>query len=331
MSKSLEELLARATAMEAQVQEATEARARAALEEKVALLEQQIKDLLGDGAPATAGELHPALDPAAPTAGDLGDLEDLDAELGTDFDPEDLEDPDAGAGGEAKALGPCPACGSTDRDDFADGTARCTDCGMPLDDATKGYDFVDLDEPADPAGEGGFDFKAELTPDEHAAALELDLKEWTRDKIGRFAATSGGSGAAVASTTEKPKPNVRGEGKTADDYQLEDLDDVRSIMHSWTDVPAKVKAALKRRMVALVARESRGKYKHERLTALVAGLGDGDGKHEAGEGSGRALRDGREGDWLANHRKGDQEPLETKGGLSEFEVLLARRAALSVD
>jgi hypothetical protein len=74
--------------------------------------------------------------------------EDLDDEpAGVDFDEPDDEPEEKAAGG----WGPCPLCGSTDRDEFDDGTARCSECGGVLERAVakKHFDFDDL-EPDEP-------------------------------------------------------------------------------------------------------------------------------------------------------------------------------------
>lgn len=53
--------------------------------------------------------------------------------------------------GEVKADGwrPCPSCGSTDADEFNDGTARCADCGTPLVAAGDGSAEGDTDPVAE--------------------------------------------------------------------------------------------------------------------------------------------------------------------------------------
>jgi len=101
---------------------------------------------------------------------DLGDPEDheaLEAEAeGVDFEEPDDEEPaleraeDLGrmTTDEEKAAGwaPCPLCGSTERDEFTDDTARCSECGGVLFPAVakKHYDFEEPDdEPAGPVAE----------------------------------------------------------------------------------------------------------------------------------------------------------------------------------
>lgn len=90
----------------------------------------------------------------------VADPDDLE-ETGVDFDePDDepvlerAEDPDRVTPAEEKAAGwaRCPSCGSTERDEFTDDTARCSDCGTILSPAVakKGFDFDE--EPDDATG-----------------------------------------------------------------------------------------------------------------------------------------------------------------------------------
>jgi hypothetical protein len=72
---------------------------------------------------------------------EVGDVADEAEPVGVDF-----EEPDGPADQQLKAAGfdPCPACGSAAADVYADGTARCEDCGMPLSGTEgKGLDFDD--------------------------------------------------------------------------------------------------------------------------------------------------------------------------------------------
>jgi hypothetical protein len=119
---------------------------------------------LRDTLEAFTASSEPGADPAADAdAGDFDPDADDAPEVGMDYDePDDAPGALAdgglveGAAGEfdptllpeGKALGwqPCSACGSTAADEYADGTARCEDCGAPLTGSeTKGVDF-DEDE-----------------------------------------------------------------------------------------------------------------------------------------------------------------------------------------
>lgn len=106
-------------------------------------------------------------EPAEPTGVDFDDLPDLEDEPTVgDVDavtPTEPTAPEAGAGGsEEKAAGwqVCPSCGSADADVYANGTARCEDCGTTLERKDDG----DLERKA-----------VSPVDDELASAAEIDL------------------------------------------------------------------------------------------------------------------------------------------------------------
>lgn len=160
MTVDLQELLERAVALEAkaqvgtapdyvQVDDAGEVVADvpdvALLQARVAELEELV-GLMGaeeDGEFVAEGELtgDEVADLTAAVAGDGAEP------AGRDFDDPAL--PTAEPVGEEKAAGwaPCPSCGSTAADVYADGSAACEDCGAELSKAGpvegKLYDFID--------------------------------------------------------------------------------------------------------------------------------------------------------------------------------------------
>lgn len=177
----LDELLARATALEEKAAEAGD--------DDVADLAVDLDELAADAAPALDVN-EPAPDPiegvgrnGEPLDADQNGVMDIleesgvdeggdewageaDLEEGVDFDEPDDEPvlPDVEDGrrmetDEQKAAGwaPCPLCGSTERDEFTDGTARCSECGGVLSPAVskKHFDFDDLepDDVAEPEAE----------------------------------------------------------------------------------------------------------------------------------------------------------------------------------
>lgn len=144
---------------------------------KIAVLEDTIYALQNSTPePAAAVEPEPV---AAPDFSDatFDDPAEAGEPEGVDFD--DLEDPaeEKAAG----AWGACPECGSTNRDEFADGTARCEDCGTPLAKA-EGKDFVDLEV------KDGFDVDAWL--EEATAEVDPFVEE---EKSGDELETKGGT------------------------------------------------------------------------------------------------------------------------------------------
>lgn len=86
---------------------------------------------------------------------------------------------------EAKGWNPCPSCGSTNVDEYADGTARCEDCGTPLTGSGSVEALGERNTPLPERIEGkDFDFEDEgldelVGFDEKAlAGEEPDLDEW---------------------------------------------------------------------------------------------------------------------------------------------------------
>lgn len=125
---------------------------------------------LGDRITSLEERIYSADETPAEPAGDPAE------EKGFDFD-EEFDDPDLATPGlvETKAFKACGKCGSTKRDEFADGTAACEECGTALeekaddgeleqkaaaDDTSEleawAADFVAQHEvKADPADDGG--------------------------------------------------------------------------------------------------------------------------------------------------------------------------------
>lgn len=186
-TEDLADLLERATALE---EKAAELKAGTAvvdpptptleeLQAKIAELEDTVF-ALQNSTPAAAEE-EPGGDEAAEPGGDEPDADDTGAAApGVEVEESGL-DPDAIAAGdvapvedvdlvtptaEEKALGwePCPVCGSTNVDAYADGTARCEDCGAQLT-RKEGKDFIDEDE--------GYEVKEPELGPEAKALLEL--------------------------------------------------------------------------------------------------------------------------------------------------------------
>lgn len=178
MSKSLEELLARAVELNLPGADEVKAAAPATLEDALAVI-ADLKARLGDDAAALDGADDAELMAASSAPGDdpladaeaegAGtDFEDLEVGLddegedfgGYDFDalPDVEDEPTPGdldsvtPTGEEKAAGPwgpCPTCGSLNRDEYADGTARCEEDGTALTRVeSKGHDFVAAEDDA---------------------------------------------------------------------------------------------------------------------------------------------------------------------------------------
>jgi len=166
----LEQLLERATRLEV------------ALEQKAGVHGGEV---LPDGMTNDAAlDLAAQGDPAAPDVVELqvkvAELEELvETLLGVD----EVK----AAAKEVDISGPCPECGSTDRDELADGSEQCAECGFLLespdapgdddedgDDEGKGFDFDSLADDDDAApGEGkGFDFDS-LVDDDDLGAVEV--------------------------------------------------------------------------------------------------------------------------------------------------------------
>lgn len=148
----LDELLARATAIDLKAAEAGD--------DDLADLAGDLDELAADAQGLDTNEPdEAALDEWAGTDVDAdNDPEDHEAlePEGVDFDePEDeptgvdFDEPEEKAAG----WGACPSCGSSDRDEFTDDTARCSECGTILSPpvAKKHYDFDD-DLGGEPAG-----------------------------------------------------------------------------------------------------------------------------------------------------------------------------------
>lgn len=96
-----------------------------------------------------------------------------DFEAGDDDWDDELDELGVPLGGEQPVLtkaagyGACPECGSGNADVYADGTARCEDCGWPLAETkSEGYDFDDID------------LDDELDDDD----FELEAKGWADDE-----------------------------------------------------------------------------------------------------------------------------------------------------
>lgn len=321
----LEELLARATALEAKAAKLVESRAVpaaadltaetdsalvAVLEEKIAQLEDTIDLLAASSAP---GE-----DPVA-------DRDAAGAEAFVPVEPvaaEDLLDDDEEFDAEAFAAALEAEAAAEDEDE---------EKGFDFEDPAD-LDDLDLEAKGDPAGGGKGKEK-----EKEGGRVSDEERDYVRDAIGQFASDgnsdSEGGGSGGRSGSSDP-----------DDYELESLQDVRDLLHNWTEVPGPARAELKKRLEALVKDKATDEHGRERLLALVGGLGDGDGKAEAGEGVGRAMAEGHGGgnDWLRENGKGRlakppserhknfDDDLEAKElvTLSEIELLQARRAQL---
>jgi hypothetical protein len=154
--EALAELLERATRLE----EPAETKADTAVEEapSVEELQARIAELedevfaLSNSTPA--GEVEePAEAAAAAAEPELEVVEEPvgleePGELAAPVDAAPVEEVDlVTPTAEEKAMGgwaPCPVCGSANVDEYADGTARCEDCGAALT-RTEGKDFDDDD------------------------------------------------------------------------------------------------------------------------------------------------------------------------------------------
>lgn len=147
----LDELLARAVELDLKAAEAGD--------DEVAELAAEVDELSADAGGLDVNEPGPDdLEPAGDEGGDEWGGGEVDVDEGVDFDePDDApleraEDLGRMVTDEEKAAGwgACPSCGSTERDEFDDDTARCSECGTILSPAVskKGFDFDDL-EPDD--------------------------------------------------------------------------------------------------------------------------------------------------------------------------------------
>ncbi len=158
--------------------------------ERAASLEEKAAALLEDAPPATDGtaildqiaariqsaeEQIMMLTSSAPGVDPVADYEAGDDEDEMDFPPE-VDDPfETGAAEEVEVpadLEPkadfdvCPKCGSKDADEYADGTARCADCGEALS-PKEGKTLAEV---------AGFDFDLETKGDELTEELdEIEL------------------------------------------------------------------------------------------------------------------------------------------------------------
>lgn len=201
---ALAQLLARAIELEGKAADAgvevtpaavTESQAVVELQAKIAELEGLVDELTaGDGTPdpdilaelAAAGLVPADAAPAAELEDDglqgwVDDwAEQQEEPVGADFD-ELADDPALELAGKAAGWAPCPDCGSTNVDEFADGTARCEDCGTLLSSAgpeqAKGYDFDDLE---------GVDEPVEAKADDEVEAEPEAAVETKADTISEF-------------------------------------------------------------------------------------------------------------------------------------------------
>lgn len=139
LSDELQQLLERATALEqAEVKAGTV---------PDTLTPDAIEDLAAQAALEAVGPLQAEVE-ALRDALLIKELSEVDADdddepAGMDFDEPD--EPKAYDASEVKAWEACPDCGSTGRDEFKDGTARCEDCGTVLSEE-KALDLDDDDE-----------------------------------------------------------------------------------------------------------------------------------------------------------------------------------------
>lgn len=305
----LEELLARATALETALEAKSGDPEILELKAQVAELAQTMDAVVAslDDLAESGLDAEEFGDPA-PTPEEIAAAAEADATLDVLEAVESADGPVVEEEVAEKSWSAC-GCGSLERNEYKDGTASCDDCGAELMES-KGVDFADM-------GDDVFD-EADLTDDEVKS-----VRDYIRAPNGEFASSG-------SKDSSKPAPGSRKLPGDAERYDVNSLDAVRSIMRNWTKVPLSARADLKKKLETYLSAHT-GTAEHTRLRALVGGLGNGDGIRQAGEGSGRAVAEGRANQWLANH-KGDEEPLETKSGdgveLTEFELMLARRAAL---
>lgn len=219
---------------------------------------------------------------------------------------------------------PCPSCGGKDADEYADGTATCQQCGTLLEKK---------------ALEGGFDFVDD-------PSVELEEKAVMHQppgsaKGGQFAPASGASQGqpppahmeAAGNHADDPPHDPSGKEMSKDPKDYEKLiktpDDVRALLANWARVPVAIRGAVKAAIQAQMKTFTEPGAEHERLNALVDGLGHGSGKALAG-GTDDANH------WLRHHghpdagREGGVGVIAGKSLLSEAELLRGRRLALEV-
>lgn len=139
------------------------------------------------------------------------------------------------------------------------------------------------------------------------AALDLAVRDYVRDNVGKFSTTGSTRPAAGSSTIGKAgdraaigkvggKPGI--DRERVDPAGVKTLADIRRIMRAWRRVPFAQRAALKARLIT----KAKSMGADPRLLLLLSGLGDADGKREATEGSSRAIRRGNAREWLAKQR-----------------------------
>lgn len=158
--------------------------------------------------------------------------------------------------------------------------------------ALASYVRVDMDELLDLAvAEPVMEWALEAY---HTPPPVVDLaREYVRDAIGQFAAGAG-QGKRPAGGDSDDDGRRRDLPRDPSRYPVDTLADLRKIIRAWAEVPLTARSGLKGRLSAAAGRLDA----EPRLRALIAGLGDGDGKAEKGEGSAKAVREGEVRPWL---------------------------------
>lgn len=183
MSKALEELLARAVELEAKAEQivagveveaapgsaAMEGDVDAVLAEGLASVQVALEELTASGEAGGATEQQPV----AP------DLSGVEVSEDGSFVAAGYDFTEPGEDYSLEGKGLCSGCGSSERDVWADGTAACEGCGLPLE--GKGHDFADEAEDAELAaglaGWGEFDeSKGYDFVDDEPAPAPLEVK-----------------------------------------------------------------------------------------------------------------------------------------------------------